>query len=962
MNPPSVKKFAQELRDHLKGDLFFDPVTRRAYSVDASIYEVVPLGIVQPRDAHDLRTAIQIANEHQVPVIARGAATGITGACLGHGLIIDLSRYLNQILAINYDQELAVVEPGVIQDELNYALAARGYRLGPDTSTGNRSTIGGMLANNSAGARSLRYGKMVDHVHSVDLILANGRQIHLQTLSEGDWTAKEQLADQEGTIYRTIRQIKEHYGPEIQARFPHIPRRASGYNLDELLKPGAFNPAKLIAGSEGSLGIASQITMRIARKPVETGLCVIHFADMLHAFSTVPDLVKFKPLALEMIDHQIIAMGRLSPTMKTRLHWLQGDPQAVFVAEFDAETPALLQQHLKEFATYVKDKQIGYAHVILTDPKAMADIWAVRKAGLELLLSKRSYSRAIAFIEDISVGPDKLSPFMQQFITCLKRHGKEAGIYGHVGPGCMHIRPFIDLRQPQELEVMHQLMDEVSDLLLTFGGAFSGEHGDGLVRTWTNRKMFGDQLYQAFKELKDAFDPHHRMNPGKKVDGPEFLENLRLSPRTSIQTVQTFQDFSKEGGFALAADLCNGNGLCRKKESVMCPSFQATLNEYDTTRARAQALRAIVNGHVPLHELQGESLHDVLDLCLQCKGCKKECPSQVDMAKMKSEVLHHHQETHGTSLRTRLIGYMPDLYRIGSLWPRFSNWALQCAFSQWALSQIGFSPKRPLPLLAAKRFSSHASPSNMSQKSVVLFADTYAEFNAPNIGESAKQVLEALGYQVIIPAYTCCGRPFISKGMLKQAKRKAEHLIHMLLPYAQQGLVIVGLEPSCISAITDDYQGLLGYNHSELKQVASQFQSIEQFIHSHLMDGKLPLELDDHPLSVHFHGHCHQKSLGFSTYAFELLKALPGCSVHEIHSGCCGVAGSFGFEAEHYDLSVKIGELKLIPAVKNALQTDAIVANGISCRSQIEHLSTKHGMHVVELIAKRLNDKTTKRT
>ena len=934
--------FEDELRQVVKGDLLFDTISRTAYSVDASIYEVLPTGILQPKDSQDIVNAVKIAAKYKIPISARGAGTGIAGGALGTGLIIDHSRYMNAILNIDYENQTATVEPGIVQEHLNKALADKGYRLGPDTSTGNRATLGGMLGNNSAGARSLRYGEMVDNVLEVDLVLASGEIVH--------------LGPNEGAPFvQVLENIRDKYRHAIEKHFPKIPRRSSGYSLDQLLLPGPINPSKIIAGSEGSLGVATKIKVKIEKKPVHTGVCVIHFNNMLEGMDVIPYLLSFHPLALEVIDDKIIEMGRLSPTMKSKLGWLYGNPECVFVAEFEGNDKNEIEKELKRFQAALLEKNIGYAHPILIDQKAIDDIWDVRKAGQELLLSKRSYSRALGFIEDVAVAPESLAAYMRDFLLCLKSHNKDAGIYGHAGPGCLHIRPYIDLRKEEDVKIMQLIMNEVADLTLKHGGAMSGEHGDGRVRSWLNKKMFGEDIYKAFLEIKYAFDPHDLMNPGKKVNGTEFLESLRLSPQTKIQQIPTFLDFSKEGGFELAADLCNGNGLCRKKESVMCPSFQASTNEYDTTRARAQALRAIINSRIPPEEFTNHSVHDVLDLCLQCKGCKKECPSEVDMAKMKTEQSFQYQEKHGYSLRSRLIGSASNLYTTASRFPSLFNFINENFLTKMILSWIGFTPHRTLPSMAKSKFSDWFKDLRQqpSEKQVVLFNDTYTEYLYPQIGISAVTVLNKLGYQVICPIWTCCGRPQISKGILKEAKQKSQALVELLYPYAKQGLPILTLEPSCFSAIIDDYFGLNGALDEKTQAVASKCLMIDQFLDQLIKKGELKLPSFDGK-DILFHGHCHQKSLVGTQASINVLKSIPNCKVTDIPSGCCGMAGSFGYEKEHYEFSMKIGELKLLPAVRKA-NNAWIVADGISCREQISHGSQKTAIHLIELVNKVLN-------
>lgn len=944
--------FEKELKAAVNGEVYFDSMHRKVYSVDASIYEIEPIGVFLPKTKDDVVTAVTIAAKYGIPVIARGAATGIAGGCLGQALILDLSCYLKNIEAVNFHDKFAICQPGVVQDNLNKILAIRNFRLGPDTSTGDRATLGGMMANNSAGARSLYYGKMVDHVTGVELVLSSGEVLYFEEVNEAELQKKLKLPTTEGHIYREVCRIREAYKEEILKKFPNIPRRVSGYNLDELLKPGPLNLSKIITGSEGTLGIATQIKVNILERPTHQGLGLVFFNSMQAGMQAIAQIMEYKPLSLEMIDDQILNRGKEAPSMRGKLDWLKGAPKCLLVAEFQASSQTELLEILKQFTNKMKSLGIGYAQEYLTEQTQIQHVWDLRKSGLGLLLSKRDYSRAIAFIEDLSIDPKELPNFMEKFQSYLKKIGKEAGIYGHVGSGCIHVRPYIDLRNPNELVLMKKIMEDISDMVLEHHGALSGEHGDGIVRTWLNEKMFGKKIYQAFKELKAAFDPKNLMNPGKIVGQTEFLDHLRLSPSTPISKLETFLDFSPEGGFELAADLCNGNGLCRKSEGVMCPSFQATDHEYDSTRARAQALRSMIHSASPMEKFGEKEIHEVLDLCLQCKGCKTECPSQVDMAKMKTEFLYQYQKKHGIPLRTRLFGHLSSLFSLSSRFPRLSNFFLTNPLSRILLDRFGISSKRPLPKLAEKRFSEFfdREPSKEFQtRKVVLFNDTYTEFISPEIGLSAIKVLEKLGYEVIIPSWRCCGRPLLSKGMLPEARKQAEALVQHLLPYASKNLPIVGLEPSCIFTLLDDYPSLLP--NQNLTVLLNQCVSFDEFINRHIENGNFPISIDQTHKNLKYHVHCYQKSLKGSKFIENLFKAIPDCEATEIKTGCCGMAGSFGYEKEHYEISMDIGQLVLFPTIKNTLPNTKIIANGFSCRSQIEHGTQRKAEHLAEFLA-----------
>lgn len=948
-----MNNLENELKRVLEGEVRSDAATCCAYSVDASIYEVPPLLVVTPKEKEDIRKTVLIAAAHKVPVIARGAGTGITGGCLGNGIILDLSRHMNSVLEINIEQEYVVCQPGVVQDKLNALLQPYKYRLGPDTSTGNRATIGGMLANNAAGAHSLHYGKMVDHVLEVEIVLANGTFANLKELAEDQIDTLAKTSTQLGSICKEVNQIRAKYKEDIIQRFPKIPRRVSGYNLDELVKPGPTNLSKLIAGSEGTLGIATEIKLKISPVLNKTGLCVVQCSQMNDGLKAIMQMLSFRPISLEMLDSHILDAAKHTSTAKGKLDWVKGSPQAIFIAEF--QEPHLTEK-LEKFKQEMSKTGIGYACDILSGLQQQQQVWDVRKAGLGLLLSKRTYTRAIAFLEDLSVPPERLATFISDFKNYLANRGKEAGIYGHVGAGCMHIRPYIDLRKPEELRLMHGMMRDISSMVLENGGALSGEHGDGLIRTWLNEKMFGSTLYQAFCEIKAAFDPDNLLNPGKIVHGPALEQNLRLSPDTTIRRIATFQDFSPEGGFSLAADLCNGNGLCRKTEGLMCPSFQATGDEFDTTRARAQALRAVINGRWKIEDFTSKKVGSVLDLCLECKGCKSECPSSVDMAKMKAEFLYQHQERYGYSLRSKLFSNIGKLYRFGQPVAGLFNYIAESSLSKNILEKLGVARERNLPPLAKESFSSWLKkqmPQNVKHESkqVVLFNDTFMEFNEPENGIAAFRLLSLLGYEVIVPPWTCCCRPYISKGLLKESRKGMENLINALHPYASQQISIIGLEPSCILTIQDDLASVVSPEQQiQAKEVAMHCTTLDQFLHMHIKEGRLPLPFGKLAETVSLHGHCHQKALVGMAPTLAVLRSVPGLTVKEISSGCCGMAGSFGYEKEHYELSMKIGSLHLFPAVNSEPADTIIIANGFSCRHQIEHGTNKKAQHLAKAL------------
>ncbi|MCE2983795.1 MAG: FAD-binding protein [Parachlamydia sp.] len=941
-----MQDFQSTLQKRVKGLFYFDPIPKRIYSVDASIFELEPLGAVLPFSKEDLIETLKIAYAYRVPVTARGAATGITGGCLGRGLIIDLSK-INALLSINLEEKTVSCQPGMTQDDLNRQLRPYDLRLGPDTSTGNRATIGGMLANNAAGSRSLHYGRMVDHVLSVEVAKADGSLMTFGPLEPHQWQEKLSLSTDEGTLYREVDRIRSAYAKEIREKFPAIPRHVSGYNLDSLLERNPPNLAQLIAGSEGTLGIATAITMKASNPISHPGLCLFFFHDMLDAFSHVSRLLIYNPSAIELIDNQIIQLGRDSPAFKNELGWLPGDPKALLIMEIPGHSERETQEMLHRITAETKD--IGYLQKNILERKQMDQIWAFRKAGLGILLSKRSYSRAVAFLEDVAVAPKQLYVFMSEFLKLLKRHGKTAGIYGHAGSGCMHIRPYMNLSDPQEVTLMREMMKETTSLLLNHGGTLSGEHGDGLIRSWLNPHLFGQELMQAFKEIKLAFDPEQRLNPGKIIPITDEFEEFRFVQKPLIEPA-TFLDFKREGGFALSVDLCNGNGLCRKKEKVMCPSFQATNQEFHSTRARAQALRGIITGRQPMGDLTSPDMHAVMDLCISCKGCKTECPSQIDMAKIKAEFLYHYQNKHGIPFRSHIFGSIGEIAEWSSPFAPVINYLQNSKFLKKGKEWVGLTSKRNLPLLARQKFSvwfkNTIQPPHL-KKEAALFNDTFTEFFHPSIGQAAVQVLNAFGYRVSLIPWSCCGRPALSKGLLAQAKSQATKVLATLAPFVQKKIPIIGLEPSCLLTIRDDYEGLLKSN-----SLAASCFTLDEFLNDNLSNVSFQKVT---PQKVLLHGHCYQKALVGMEPTLNVLKAVNGLDVSEIPSGCCGMAGSFGFEKEHYEISMKIGELVLFPTLLNTPKETVIVASGTSCRQQIFDGTNRSALHLAEILLNSIN-------
>ena len=948
---------ARTLASSVRGEVRFDQFSRVLYSTDASIYQILPVGVVVPRDADDIAATLRLCAEEGVPVLPRGAGTSLAGQTIGRAVVLDCSKYMDQILEIDPGRGIARVQPGVVQDVLNEALAPRGFRLGPDTATSNRATLGGMIGNNSSGARSIVYGKMVDHVLALHVLMSDGMEITLGPLDEDSLAAKRAEPSREGQLYRTVLDTVETHRDEIDRRYPKILRRVAGYNLPEMfLRP--FNLARLIVGSEGTLGVVTEATVRIVPRPPHAAVAVVHFRDLLEALEATQVILPHRPSAVELIDKMVLDMTRAQIEYARRMTFVEGDPAALLVVEFAGESQDDVLERLSAMEKALAGARMGYATVRAVDFPSQDSIWRIRKAGQGLLQGIKGDSKPITFVEDTAVPPERLAPYIARFQGILARHGVRAAIYAHASVGCLHVRPLIDLKQAPQVETMRAIAEAVGDLVIEFGGVMSGEHGDGMVRGWFLERFFGPTIYQAFRTIKGALDPQGLMNPGKIVDAPAMTENLRFGPAYRTIPLYTHFDWSRDGGMAANIEMCSGVGACRKTiDGTMCPSYMVTREEEHSTRGRANLLRAVLSGVLPSEELTGRRLYEALDLCLECKGCKAECPANVDMAKLKYEFLARYHEAHGYPLRSRLFGNIHVLNRLGTRLAPLSTWVTQSGPARWALERIaGIDRRRPLPPFAQQTFDAwwkaHVRSRNGQsgtaggRPQVVLFADTFLRYNYPEIGRAAVRVLEGLGHEVLVPPVVCCGRPMISKGMLASATRHAGENLERLLPYAQAGIPIVGCEPSCLLTFRDEVPDLFPAAHARL--LAEHTFLIDEFLHRHIQERGWPGSRAGR--KVLLHGHCHQKAIVGTRAAVGVLQAA-GFEVEEIDSGCCGMAGSFGFEHEHYDLSMAIGERRLLPAVRKLAPEVEVVAMGVSCRQQIAHGTERRARHLVEVLA-----------
>ena len=942
----------QALRKRVEGAVRFDKMTRLLYATDASIYQIEPIGVVLPRHAGDVQAVIEVANRFNVPILPRGGGTSLAGQTVGHAVVLDFSRYMNQILEVNREERWCRVQPGVVQDELNASVGPLGLLFGPDTSTSNRATLGGMLGNNSAGAHSIAYGLTVDHVLELTVLLSDGSEVVFKDLNPAALEAKCRQDGLEGQIYRMISRLVVEHRDEILARYPKILRRVSGYNLDQFVKDKPFNLARLAVGSEGTLAALVEAKMRLVPRPPATALDVIHFETLDEALEASPRIIETGPYAVELTDKMILDLARGNLEQSKRMGFVQGDPAAILIVEYAGESEREVKARVEALETLRARGRMGYASAVTYAPEEQQSIWKLRKAGLGLLLGMKGEGKPIAFVEDTAVDPATLPEFMRRFREILTRHGAEAGYYGHCSVGCLHIRPLINLKEERGVQQMKAIAEEITELVMAFGGALSGEHGDGLARSGFNQRLYGPRLYEAFRQVKRAFDPKNLMNPGKIVDAPPMTENLRYGPGYRTWAPDTLLDFSDQGGFAAAVEMCNGIGVCRKQlDGTMCPSYMATMDEEHSTRGRANALRAVLSGQVPKRDLTSTRLYEVMDLCLECKACKAECPSNVDMAKLKYEFLAHYHDANGLPLRNRLFGRIERLNRAGSLLAPLSNWVANSRLNRWLLERAaGIERRRPLPHFASRSFlrwwKHHQPPSAAPRGSVVLFHDTFNTYNTPHVLIAATELLERAGYRVLLGDKQCCGRPLISKGMLREAKTHARWNVERLAQFARDGLWIVGLEPSCLLTLRDEYVDLL--RSDEARIVAKQSVLLEEFLQRE-RDRGLALRFRRDGKRALLHGHCHQKALVGTAPTVAALR-WAGYEVEEVDAGCCGMAGSFGFEREHYEISVAIASRRLIPAVKALAPEVHVVAPWISCRQQIGHLASRQARHPAELL------------
>ena len=962
---------AARLRREIEGEVLFDAASRGRYSTDASIYQIEPVGVVVPRTEEDALVALQVAVDAGVPVLPRGGGTSQCGQTVGAALVIDNSRHLNEVVAFDPAARSVTVQPGVVLDQLNAYLKPHGLWYPVDVSTSAQATLGGMAGNNSCGSRSIRYGNMVHNVRAIEAIMADGE--HYEFGAVPDDLSRLQGPSGYRKLVRKIRAIAAREAEEIEHRYPKLLRRVGGYNLDMAARP-AFNMAHLLVGSEGTLAYSRRLHLDLSPLPRHKTLGVCHFSKFYASMEAPQHIVQLEPVAVELVDRTMIGLARGNPAFRATVEqFIRGDPDAILLVEFAGDDRDEQVRKLKRLTELMGDLGLPGSVVEITDPALQRDVWEVRKAGLNIMMSMKGDGKPVSFIEDCAVPLEHLAEYTDRLTRVFEKHGTKGTWYAHASVGCLHVRPVLNMRD-DGAQKMRAIAEEAAELVKHYKGAYSGEHGDGLVRSEWIDPFFGPKLTRAFEEIKDAFDPRGLMNPGKIVRPSRQDDRVlfRYPPGYRTERIKTVLDWSEWGGFDKAVEMCNNNGHCRKFDAgVMCPSYRATRDEQHLTRGRANTLRLALSGQLGPEAFTSDALYQALDLCVSCKGCRRECPTGVDMAKMKVEFLHHYKRRHGLKLKDRIVAYLPRYAGWASRFPWLLNLRNRLPGAP-ALAErlIGFSRKRTLPAWRRDAFRDDAvlrtreaplaargrdETTQAALVEVVLLVDTFSRYFEPENARAAIAVLQAAGYRVHLPAATdggrplCCGRTFLASGLVDEARAEARRMIATLTPYVERGVPVVGLEPSCLFGLRDEYLSILpGGEAAELALNAFLF---EEFVDREIEAGRFKLELATLPQKkALLHGHCHQKAFAVMPQVERALRLIPGLEVEVIESSCCGMAGSFGYDVEHYDVSMKMAEASLLPRVRAAAADTLIVADGTSCRHQVRDGSGREAMHVARAL------------
>jgi FAD/FMN-containing dehydrogenase/Fe-S oxidoreductase len=965
---------AARLRRETSGDVFFDAFNRGRYATDASFYQIVPFGVVVPRTIDEALRALAVCADDGRIVTARGGGTSQCGQTVNDGIVIDLSKHLNKLISLDVANRSCVVEPGIVLDDLNRQLKKHGLWFPVDVSTASRATIGGMAGNNSCGGRSLRYGTMRDNTLTMDAALADGSRLHFGEVNAGD----------DGpALFRDMLALGAREADEIAERFPKVQRRVGGYNLDALVpKNTANNMAHLLVGSEGTLAFTTRVELKLWPLITNKVLGVCHFGSFYQAMDSAQHLVKLKPIAVELVDRTMLGLGRDIDMFKSIISTaVRGDPDAVLIVEFAEESQADNLARLKQLGELMGDLGFSWDNakrkwggvVEIIEPALQTGIAEFRAAGLNVMMSMKQEGKPVSFVEDCAVPLPNLADYTARLNGIFVKHGTTGTMYAHASEGCLHVRPVLNLKLEQDVRAMRAIAEETFEMVRGYKGSHSGEHGDGLVRSEFHAAMFGPRIVHDFATVKRRFDPGNILNPGKIVDPPKMDDRslFRFAPHYRVDDFKTALDWSAwpgaGGGFQGAVEMCNNNGACRKLEGgVMCPSYRATRDEKDVTRGRANTLRLAISGQLGPDALTSDAMAETLKLCVSCKACRHECPTGVDMAKMKIEVLAARAKKHGLSLRDRLVGYLPRYAAIAGRFAPLANARNKSPLLRRLLERYaGISAKRDLPAWRSDVFRCDAEAVGPADgREVVLFADTFNRAYERENLDDALRVLVAGGYRVHLPVPAdhgralCCGRTFLSAGLVDNARVELDRLVATFAPFAARGVPIVGLEPSCLLTLRDELLSLR--SDDAAKSVSAHALLFEEFLVREAEAGRLQLPLGPIAEKAMLHGHCHQKSFGAFKPVEQILRLIPDLAVETIESSCCGMAGAFGYGADTYDVSMQMAEASLLPAVRRADAATLIVADGTSCRHQIRDGSAREALHVARVLAMSLDSSATR--
>ena len=976
------------LTAEISGTTLFDAFSRGRYATDASVYQMMPFGVIIPDTLEDVKKTLAIARDTGIPVLPRGGGTSQCGQTVNRALVIDTSTHLNKLLELDVENRRCVVEPGIVLDHLNAALKPHGLWFPVDVSTSSRATIGGMTGNNSCGSRSIRYGTMRDNVLSVDALLADGTAMHFGEVPANAAGPNASSAEQD--LFRDLLALGAREADEIHLRFPDLARRVGGYNIDALIPPGfpggtggSNNLSHLLVGSEGTLAYSTRIELKLSPLPRTKVLGVCHFASFYEAMDATQHLVSLDPAFVELVDRTMIDLARdvemYRPTIE---QVVRGTPEALLLVEFAGDDLDENLRRLRQLGERMGDLGFAWSHegthwggvVEITNPAEQAALMEVRKAGLNIMMSMKSEGKPISFVEDCAVRLTDLAEYTDRLTGIFEKYGTRGTWYAHASVGCLHVRPVLNLKLDEDLRTMRAIAEEAFDMVAEYKGSHSGEHGDGIVRSEHHERMFGSQMIRSFEEVKDRFDPEGLLNPGKIVRAPKMDDRtlLRFNADYQAPDMRSLLDWSAypgaASGFQGAVEMCNNNGACRKLDAgVMCPSYRVTKDERDSVRGRANTLRLALSGQLGPDAFTSDEMMETLKLCVGCKGCKRECPTGVDMAKMKTEVLAARIKNHGLGLRERLVAYLP---RYAPMAARLS-WLMNLRDRVPGLPALsekltGFTAKRRLPQWSANAFNerresakSGTAAAGADGREVVLLADSFNRYFEPDNLRAALAVLKAAGYKTVFADAAdgkrplCCGRTFLTAGLIEEAQVEAGRMIEALLPYARRGVPIVGLEPSCLLTLRDEYTAMFPSNPVRAEEagvIADRAVLLEEFLAAEADAGRLKLNLKPIADKVLLHGHCHQKALGALTPVQQVLGLIPDLEVELIESSCCGMAGAFGYGSETYEVSMRMGELSLLPRVRAAKADHLIVADGTSCRHQIADGAGREALHVAQIL------------